>query len=184
MKSDERMPMLKDEQLNGNYRTNSEYVEHQEMIESKDTSRVRQHSDIHKESGSFLNTQIASASPELRPTSTKSMNSSVSSSLSSTIQRKAPESPTRKEERKHANPPSVSSPRPITSCFEEKSEDFDAETVPLERSNSTHSSNRIFVQFKDVTIHEHNLIVGDNPACSSGCPIRYGRTFNTVHYRV
>lgn len=40
-------------------------------------------------------------------------------------------------------------------------------------SCSTIISSRSRVQFKDVEIREYNLTIGDNPACSSGCPVRY-----------
>lgn len=44
---------------------------------------------------------------------------------------------------------------------------------PRTSSIMSNSSNRSTVSFKDITIHEHNVIIGDNPACSSGCPVRY-----------
>ena len=134
MKSDEGMPMSKDE-VNGDDMENRFYYVEKEMIEinaTKTRRRLSHHADIQYE--------------------------------------QALKSPTRGEE--GIKEISSVSPRPITS-LEEKYEEFD-KTVLLEgATNSENPSNRIFVQFKDITIHEHNLIIGDNPACSSGCPIRY-----------
>jgi hypothetical protein len=68
-------------------------------------------------------------------------------------------------------------------CLKVKSSDSISTYNDLPVCQSIHRPRiRKIVSFHDVYIREYERVVGDNPSCTSGAPVRYGRAFEKVIY--